>query len=100
MQTYLINGSVFMTVFVAVIVALVIFVMLKYRTSLLGFVEEVKTELVKCSWPWNPEQTGFRKYKMLIDSTVIVIITSLVLAAYVSGFDFLITRIVGWLVNF
>jgi preprotein translocase subunit SecE len=100
MQNYLINGSIVWTVVAALGAALLLFVLLKFRSSLLSFVEEVKVELGKCSWPWNPEQTGLRKYKVLIDSTVIVIVTSLVLAAYVSGFDFLISRIVGWLVNF
>jgi hypothetical protein len=36
----------------------------------------------------------------LIDSTTVVALTTLVLAAYTSGFDFLISRVVGWLVRF
>jgi preprotein translocase subunit SecE len=41
-----------------------------------------------------------KKYRELIDSTAVVATTTLVLAAYTSGFDFLITRVVGWLVKF
>ena len=41
-----------------------------------------------------------RNYRELIDSTAVVAMTTLVLAAYTSGFDFLISRVVGWLVRF
>jgi preprotein translocase subunit SecE len=41
-----------------------------------------------------------KKYRELIDSTTVVALTTLVLAAYTSGFDFLISRVVGWLVRF
>ena len=38
------------------------------------FVTEVKVELAKASWPWDPKEKGMKKYKELIDSTLIVII--------------------------
>ena len=42
-----------------------------------GFLGEVKGELRKASWPWDsdPKAKGFRKYKELIDSTIVVLIT-------------------------
>jgi len=64
------------------------------------FMHEVRTELGKCSWPWDPEQTGLRKYKQLIDSTVVVIVSTILLAGYITGFDYLIGNLVGFLVNF
>ena len=70
------------------------------RSRISKFVGEVKTELLKCSWPWDPSESGVKKYRELIDSTTVVALTTLVLAAYTSGFDFLISRVVGWLVRF
>ena len=34
-------------------------------STIIKFVGEVKVELDKCSWPWDPNQTGFKKYKEL-----------------------------------
>lgn len=55
------------------------------------FIGEVKGELRKASWPWDPDPKvkGFKKYKELIDSTVVVIIAMLLLAGFVAVFDFL-----------
>jgi preprotein translocase subunit SecE len=54
-----------------------------------NFLREVKTELLKATWPWDPKEKAFgAKYKELIDSTVVVIIAMLMLAAFVSIFDF------------
>jgi preprotein translocase subunit SecE len=53
------------------------------------FIREVKVELLKATWPWDPKEKTFgAKYKELIDSTVVVIIAMLMLAAFVSIFDF------------
>ena len=53
------------------------------------FIREVKVELLKATWPWDPKEKAFgAKYKELIDSTVVVIIAMLMLAAFVSIFDF------------
>ena len=53
------------------------------------FIREVKTELQKATWPWDPKEKSFgAKYKELIDSTIVVIIAMLLLAAFVSVFDF------------
>jgi len=70
------------------------------RSKISKFVGEVHGELVKCSWPWDPSESGVKKYRELIDSTTVVALTTLVLAAYTSGFDFLISRVVGWMVRF
>ncbi len=43
------------------------------------FFNEVKVELAKASWPWDPKEKGFKKYKELIDSTLIVVIAMLLL---------------------
>ena len=61
------------------------------------FFSEVKVELAKASWPWEPKEKGAKKYKELIDSTLIVVIAMLLLAGYVSGWDFIMNLIVSFL---
>ena len=78
------------------IAVVAVFFML-YRVRVLKFVGEVKVELDKCSWPWDPNQTGFKKYKELIESTVVVVISVILLAGYVTMWDFLLSHLVGWL---
>ena len=62
---------------------------------------EVKGELRKASWPWesDPKIKGFKKYKELIDSTVVVLIAMILLAAFVQVWDFLHVLIVGLFLN-
>ncbi len=62
------------------------------------FVGEVKGELRKANWPWesDPKIKGFRKYKELIDSTIVVLIAVILLAGYVQFWDFLHVLIVGF----
>ena len=62
-----------------------------------NFVTEVKVELAKASWPWEPKEKGVKKYKELIDSTLIVVIAMLLLAGYISGWDFIMNLIVSFL---
>jgi len=51
------------------------------------FFSEVKAELHKATWPWDPKERGFKKYRQLIDSTVVVLIATLLLGAYVAFGD-------------
>jgi len=62
-----------------------------------NFVNEVKVELQKASWPWDPKEKGIRKYKELIDSTLVVIIAMLLLGGYVALFDFVLVNAVHYL---
>ena len=59
------------------------------------FFSEVKVELAKASWPWEPKEKGAKKYKELIDSTLIVLIAMLLMSGYVAGWDFIMNLIVG-----
>jgi preprotein translocase subunit SecE len=46
-------------------------------------------ELQKCNWPWDPKEKAFgQRYKELIDSTIVVVIVMLLLAAYICFWDF------------
>lgn len=59
-----------------------------------NFLSEVKVELQKASWPWDPKEKGFRRYKELTDSTLVVIIAMLLLGGYVALFDFILMNVV------
>jgi len=52
------------------------------------FLQEVRTELAKASWPWDPKEKGFKKYRELVDSTTVVVIGMLLMGGYVAFFDF------------
>jgi preprotein translocase subunit SecE len=61
-----------------------------------NFFTEVKVELQKASWPWEPKEKGFRRYKELTDSTLVVIIAMLLLGGYVALFDFILMNVVHY----
>jgi preprotein translocase subunit SecE len=63
-------------------------------TRVKNFFGEVKVELQKASWPWDPKEKGFRRYKELSDSTVVVVIAMLLLGGYVALFDFVLVNFV------
>jgi preprotein translocase subunit SecE len=64
-----------------------------------AFFSEVRTELLKASWPWDPKEHGFKRYKELVDSTMVVVVAMLLLAGYISLCDFCLTTIVGALTH-
>jgi preprotein translocase subunit SecE len=65
-----------------------------------NFFSEVRTELQKCSWPWDPKEKGFRRYKELFDSTVVVVVAMLLLGGYVALFDFVLVNFVHFFTRF
>ena len=65
-----------------------------------NFFSEVRTELQKCSWPWDPKEKGFRRYKELFDSTLVVVIAMLLLGGYVALFDFVLVNVVHFFTRF
>jgi preprotein translocase subunit SecE len=62
-----------------------------------SFLGEVKGELRKASWPWesDPKIKGLKKYKELVDSTIVVLIAMILLAGFVQFWDFFHVLIVG-----
>jgi preprotein translocase subunit SecE len=64
------------------------------------FFSEVKVELQKASWPWDPKERGFRRYKELTDSTLVVLIAMLLLGGYVALFDFILVNVVHYFTRF
>jgi preprotein translocase subunit SecE len=62
--------------------------MSKIRT----YINEVILELKKATWPWDPKEKGFTKYKELNDSTLVVFVAMLLLGAFVAGFDIVLRQ--------
>jgi len=60
---------------------------------------EVRAELKKATWPWDPKEKGFKKYKQLIDSTVVVMIAMVLLGAYVATIDFAMRQFMTFLTS-
>ena len=61
------------------------------------FFTEVRPELQKASWPWDPKEKGMKHYKELTDSTLVVIIAMLLLGGYVALFDFILVNVIHFL---
>jgi len=57
------------------------------------FFSEVRVELQKATWPWDPKERGFKKYKELTDSTVVVFIAMILLGAFVSFCDIIMQNV-------
>ncbi len=62
-----------------------------------NFFSEVRIELQKASWPWDPKEKGMKRYKELTDSTLVVIIAMLLLGGYVALFDFILVNVIHFL---
>ncbi len=65
------------------------------------YITSVKTELKKCSWPWesDPKVKGFKKYRELWSSTLVVLVAMVLLGAYVAFFDFVLSKVVNWAIT-
>ena len=62
-----------------------------------NFVHEVSVELSKAQWPWDPNEKGFKRYKELVDSTMVVVIAMVILGGYIAFFDIILLNVVGFL---
>jgi preprotein translocase subunit SecE len=63
------------------------------------FIGEVTGELRKASWPWesDPKIKGLKKYKELVDSTVVVLIAMVMLSGFVNFWDLILSKVVSFL---
>ncbi|MCX7916118.1 MAG: preprotein translocase subunit SecE [Verrucomicrobiae bacterium] len=73
-----------------IVAAAVAFVLIRYRRQILTFLQEVMTELKKSSWPTRQQ---------LVDSTVVVVVTMLILGIFVALADMILLRIVALLLH-
>jgi len=58
------------------------------------YLQEVKAELYKATWPWDPNESGMKRYKELTDSTVVVFIAMLLLGAFVAFIDIIMRNVI------
>jgi len=67
-----------------------------------NFISEVTGELKKASWPWesDPKIKGLKKYKELVDSTVVVLIAMILLAGFVNFWDLIQMKVVSFLTSY
>jgi len=61
------------------------------------FISEVRVELAKAQWPWDPNEKGFKRFKELNDSTVVVLVAMFILGGYIALFDFALIHVVSYL---
>jgi preprotein translocase subunit SecE len=63
------------------------------------YLGEVRGELRKATWPWDPKEKGVKKYKQLIDSTVVVLVAMVLLGAFVATIDFAMRQVMTFLTS-
>lgn len=65
------------------------------------FIAEVKGELKKTSWPWetDPKVKGFKKFRELWGSTLVVLVAMVFLGAFVASFDIILHNVVSFLIK-
>lgn len=68
-------------------------------SKLKTFIGEVRGELSKAQWPWDPNEKGIKRYKELMDSTLVVIVAMLILGGYIAFFDLILVEVVGVLIR-
>jgi preprotein translocase subunit SecE len=71
-------------------------------SKIFGFLSDVKGELRKASWPWESDAKakGLKKYKELVDSTIVVLIAMILLAGFVQLWDFILVYALGAINSF
>jgi preprotein translocase subunit SecE len=84
----------------AAAVLMAIYLLMRYRAPIKRFLSEVVIELQKASWPWDPQERGLRRFKELFDSTTVVIVSTILLAAYVTASDLVLNTVIGFLTKY
>jgi len=93
LNSFMIGGSWWSSALIWLLIVGSVVVFLVRRKQIQIFTREVRGELLKASWPWEPKERGMKKYKELIDSTLIVLIAMILLAGYVGAWDFIMLNI-------
>jgi preprotein translocase subunit SecE len=101
LELFKVGGSWITSGIVYALLAVCVVVFIRNYVQISRFTGEVKGELRKASWPWesDPKIKGFRKYKELTDSTIVVLIAVILLAGFVQFWDFVHVLIVSFFTN-
>lgn len=70
-----------------VVIIFVAWLLVKRGASIKSFLLETKVELAKCIWPIDPQEKGYARYQGLIQSTLVVIVASVLLSFYIVAAD-------------
>jgi preprotein translocase subunit SecE len=65
--------------------------------KLTRYLGEVRNELHKASWPWiskDKGEKGFKRFKELTDSTIVVFIAMMLLGGFVTLWDYILFNII------
>ncbi|MDX2226194.1 MAG: preprotein translocase subunit SecE [Verrucomicrobiae bacterium] len=82
---------------VFVVAAVVVFA--RFGGSIRSFLLETNAELAKCNWPVDPDKEGYARYQVLVNSTLVVVVAGLLLALYMFGVDFMISKAVRFILK-
>lgn len=65
------------------------------------FITAVKGELKKTTWPWDsdPKARGFKKYRELWGSTLVVLVAMVLLGAFVASMDVILAFVVKAIIS-
>ena len=63
------------------------------------YLSEVKAELHKANWPWDMQEKGFKRFRELTDSTLVVLVATLLLGGFVAGWDFIMRGVMNTLTH-
>ncbi len=80
----------FKAIFLAVVVAVVVFLIATNFAKIKKFILEVVVELKKVSWSTR---------KDLLDATWIVLLSSVLLGVFIGGTDFVLSKLLGTIIG-
>lgn len=58
------------------------------------YLAEVKSEMSKANWPWDMQEKGFKRFRQLSDSTLVVLVATVVMGGFVALWDLIIREAV------
>ncbi len=58
------------------------------------YLTEVRTELQKVNWPWDLQEKGFKRFRELSDSTIVILVATVLLGGFVAFWDFVMQGVV------
>ncbi|MDK3161943.1 preprotein translocase subunit SecE [Kamptonema cortianum] len=70
-----------------IVFVIVAWFVIRHGSRIRDFLGETKVELGKCIWPVDPQEKGYARYQGLVQSTLVVVVASLLLSLYIAFAD-------------
>lgn len=77
-----------------IVTALLVWFFVKNGSKIRTFLIETKVELSKCIWPIDPQEKGYARYQGLVQSTVVVVVASVLISLYIMFSDVVLTSLI------